>query len=146
MMLVSRHSDRTLERRYHAAVPYIACAAGLVGIGVFANTPVLAFTGLVLAVAGPISGNMVFWAMPPMLLAGTAAAGGIALINSIGTVSGWFGPSVVGLLADLTGKTSTGLYVIAGFEVLAAVLILLFIPSREVNTSGTASQSKGVIT
>ena len=50
---------------------YIACAAGLVGIEVFPNTPVRAFTALVLAVAGPISGNMVFWTMPPMLLAGT---------------------------------------------------------------------------
>jgi MFS family permease len=51
MVLVSRHSDRTLERRYHAALPCLACAVGLIGIGWFANSPVLAFTALVLVTA-----------------------------------------------------------------------------------------------
>src|SRR5229473_3290233 len=137
MVLVSRHSDRTLERRYHAALPCLACAVGLIGIGWFANSPVLAFTALVLAVAGSLSYNGAFWQIPPMLLGGTAAAGGIALINSIGSLSGWVGPSIVGWLEDLTGKTSTGLYVVAGLEVLGAVLILLFMPRRPVTTSGT---------
>jgi hypothetical protein len=106
----------------------LACTAGLAGIGLFSNRPALAFTALIVAVAGPIAGNNVFWTMPPMLLAGTAAAGGIALINSIGNLSGWGGPTVVGWLEDLTGKTSTGLYVVAGLEALAAIQILLFIP------------------
>ena len=136
MMLVSRHSDRTLERRYHSALPCLVGAIGLTGIGWFANTPALAFASLVLAVAGPLSGNAVWWTMPPMLLADTAAAGCIALINSIGSLSGWVGASVVGWLEDLTGKTSTGLYVVAGLEVLGAALILLFIPRRSVTTSG----------
>ena len=138
MVLVSRHSDRTLERRYHSALSYLACAVGLIGIGLLANGPVLAFAALVFAVAAPLSGNCAFWTIPPTLLAGTAAACGIALINSIGNLSGWLGPSVVGWLADVTGKTSTGLYVLAGLEVLAAALILLFIPRRSVSTSGTA--------
>jgi D-galactonate transporter len=142
MMLVSRHSDRTLERRYHSALPCLVCAIGLIGIGWFANTPALAFASLVLAVAGPLSGNFVFWTIPPTLMAGSAVAGAIALINSIGSVSGWVGPSVVGRLADLTGKTSTGLYVIAGLEVLAAILILLFVPRRSVSPDGTAPQSE----
>ena len=128
MVLVSRHSDRTFERRYHSALPCLACAVGLVGIGVFSNSPALAFTALVLAVAGPLSALSPFWQMPTMLLAGTAAAGGIALINSIGNLSGWVGPSVVGWLEDVTGRTSTGLYVVAGLEVLATLLILLFMP------------------
>jgi D-galactonate transporter len=136
MVLVSRHSDRTLERRYHAALPCLACAVGLVGIGMFANTPVLAFAALVVAVAGSLSYNGAFWQIPPMLLAGTAAAGGIALINSLGSLSGWAGPSIVGWLEDLTGKTSTGLYVVAGLEVLGSALILLFMPRRAVTTSG----------
>jgi MFS family permease len=65
MVLVSRHSDRTLERRYHAAFPCLACAVGLIGIGWFANSPVLAFTALVLAVASPLSGNVVWWTCRP---------------------------------------------------------------------------------
>ncbi len=128
------HSDRTLERRYHAALGYLVSAIGLVGIGVFANSPALAFTALVIAATAPLSGHQAFWQMPTMLLAGTAAATGIALINSIGNLSGWLGPSVVGWLEDLTGKTSTGLYVLAGLEVLAAVLILFFMPHRIVST------------
>ena len=137
MVLVGRHSDRTLERRYHAALGYLVSAIGLVGIGVFANSPALAFTALVIAVTAPLSGHQAFWQMPTMLLAGTAAATGIALINSIGNLSGWLGPSVVGWLEDLTGKTSTGLYVVAGLEVLAAALILFFMPHRSVSTGDT---------
>jgi MFS family permease len=135
MVLVSRHSDRTLERRYHAAFPCLACAVGLAGIGLFANTAALAFAALVVAVAGSLSYNGAFWQIPPMLLAGTAAAGGIALINSIGNLSGWVGPSLVGWLEDMTGKTSTGLYVVAGVEVIAAVLIVLFVPNLLVANS-----------
>jgi cyanate permease len=142
MVLVNRHSDRTRERRYHAALPCLACAVGLVGIGVFANSPALAFTALVLAVTGPLSAICTFWQMPTMLLAGTAAAGGIALINSIGNLAGWAGPSVVGWLEDVTGKIATGLYVVAGLEVLAAALILLFMPGTTVGSSRTLQHAK----
>ena len=130
MVLVSRHSDRTRERRYHSALPCLACACGLIGIGLFANTPGLAFASLTLAVAAQLSGNFVFWTIPPTLLAGSAVAGSIALINSIGSVSGWVGPSIIGWLADITGKTSTGLYVVAGLEILAAILILAVLPRQ----------------
>lgn len=138
MVLVSRHSDRTLERRYHAALPCLACAIGLVGIGVFAKTPAVAFAALVVAVAGSLSYNGAFWQIPPMLLAGTAVAGGIAFINSIANLSGWVGPFVVGWLEDVTGKTATGLYVVAGIEVFGAIVILLFMPRRSVSTSDSA--------
>jgi MFS family permease len=132
MVLVSRHSDRTLERRYHAALPCLFCAAGLVGIGVFADIHALAFAAIIVAVTGALCYNGPFWQIPPMLLTGTAAAGGIALINSLGNLSGWVGPTVVGWLEDVTGRTATGLYVVAGIEVLAAALILLFMPRRAV--------------
>jgi MFS family permease len=140
MVLISRHSDRTLERRNHTALPLLACAIGLVAIGLFANSPIMAFAALVIAVASPSGGLQVFWTMPTMVLTGSAAAGGIALINCIGSLSGWVGPSVVGWLEDVTGKTATGLYVVAGLEILGAVLILLFMPRRVVATSGTASR------
>jgi len=128
MVLVSRHSDRTMERRYHAAIPCLVSALGLIGIGVFAHYPALAFTALIVTVAGALSYNGPFWQIPPMMLAGTAAAGGIALINSLGSLSGWAGPSVVGWLEDMTGKTAAGLYVVAAVEIVGAVLILLFMP------------------
>jgi D-galactonate transporter len=138
-VLVGRHSDRTLERRYHCALSCLAAAVGLILIGVFANTPALAFAALVLGVTGVLSAFAPFWQMPTLLLSGTAAAGGIALINSIGNLSGWVGPFVVGWLKDVTGKTSAGLYVVAGLEVLAAVLILLFMPLRSKPSGPTRS-------
>jgi D-galactonate transporter len=136
MVFVSRHSDRTLERRYHAALPCVACACGLIGIGVFAGTPMLSFGALVVAVAGALCYNGPFWQLPPMLLTGSAAAGGIALINSLGNLSGWVGPSIVGALEDITGKTATGLYIVAGLEMLGAILILTRTPSRAQEAAG----------
>jgi nitrate/nitrite transporter NarK len=77
-----------------------------------------------------------------MLLAGTAAAAGIALISSVGNLSGWFGPGVVGWLKDLTGTTASGLYVVAGLEVLAALLILRFVPRRQFAVEPAMSKEK----
>ena len=142
MVLAGRHSDRTLERRYHAALPWLVCAAGLVGTAVFANSPALEFACLIIAVSAPQAGQIAFWQYPPKLLAGTAAATGIALINSVGNLSGWLGPSVVGWLADVTGKTTTGLYVVAGLEVLGATLILFFAPRAALIANGVGTPEK----
>jgi len=130
---VGRRSDRTLERRWHAALSCVAAGVGLVLMGVLAGTPPLAFGALVLAQAAVIAAFAPFWQMPTLMLAGAAAAGGIALINSIGNLSGWLGPFVVGWLKDLTGSTSTGLYVIAALEFAAAVLIVRFMPRASVD-------------
>jgi D-galactonate transporter len=128
IVLVGWHSDRTQERRYHSALPCFGCAISLVSVGIFAHTPVLAFLALILAQACASGAAPPFWQIPSMLLTGTAAAAGIALINSIGNLSGWLGPSVVGWLKDLTGTTSSGLYVVASLEVVATLLILCFVP------------------
>jgi D-galactonate transporter len=130
VIVIGRSSDRTLERRYHCALSCLAAGLGLVLVGVLEGSPALAFLALVVAQAGVLGAFVPFWQMPTMLLAGTAAAGGIALINSFGNLSGWLGPFIVGWLRDVTGKTSSGLYVVAGMEILATLLILLFIPRR----------------
>lgn len=130
LLWVGRHSDRTLERGYHSALSCLASAAGLTMIGIFSNRAVLAFVALVLVTMGGVSAGAPFWQFPPMLLAGTAAAGGIALINSIGSFSGLVAPFAVGWLRDVTGQTSSGLYLVAGLEAVAALLILLFMPRR----------------
>jgi D-galactonate transporter len=130
-ILVGRHSDKHLERRYHCGLATLAAATGLVLIGVFAAQPVLSFLALILAVAGVLSAFAPFWQMPTAMLAGSAAAGGIALINSFGNLSGFVGPYLVGWLKDVTGTTATGLYAVAGFEVLCTLLILFFVPRTQ---------------
>jgi D-galactonate transporter len=127
-ILIGRHSDRHLERRYHCALATFAAAVGLVLIGVLGAYPVFSFLALILAVAGVLSAFAPFWQMPTMMLTGSAAAGGIALINSFGNLSGFVGPYLVGWLKSVTGTTATGLYAVAGLEILCSVLILLCIP------------------
>lgn len=127
-VLVGRHSDRHQERRYHCGVSTLTAAGGLVLIGVLANHPVLAFLALIVAVSGVLAAFAPFWQMPTMFLAGSAAAGGIALINSLGNLSGFVGPALVGWLKDQTGSTATGLYAVAGMEVLCTALVLIFVP------------------
>jgi len=133
VVVVGRSSDRRLERRYHCALSCLAAAAGLVLIARFVQTPAVAFTALIIGVSGVLSAFSPFWQIPTMMLAGTAAAGGIALINSIGNLSGWLGPFVVGWLMDVTGSTSAGLYVVAALETAAAILIVLCIPRERLS-------------
>jgi MFS family permease len=124
MVLVGRHSDRTGERRLHVA----ACAAiTAVGLLLAIATQrhmwllVLSFT---LSQAALRSLVGVFWAMPPLLLGGTAAAAGIALINSIGNLGGFAGPAIVGALYDLTGGYTGGLLVFVCALMIEALLVL----------------------
>jgi hypothetical protein len=63
-----------------------------------------------------------FWAIPSMILTGTAAASGIAWINSVGNLGGFFGPTMVGWAKDYTGSFAAGLYALAGFALLSAVV------------------------
>ena len=98
MVLAGRSSDRTGERRGHVAGAALAGAAGF-WISASAGQPVLAMAALVLAFAGLKATMGPFWALGTAFLSGTAAAGGIALINSVGNLGGFVGPQVVGWLA-----------------------------------------------
>jgi ACS family tartrate transporter-like MFS transporter len=66
----------------------------------------------------------VFWAIPSFYLTGAAAAGGLALISSIGTLGGFIGPAVIGWLKDMTGSFTSGLMAMAGFLALASLLAI----------------------
>jgi len=120
------HSDDTGERVWHCALANVVAAAGLIATGVLLHSAVAALSALTIAAVGILAAFPVFWAMPSDFLAGTAAAGSIAVINSIGNLAGFVAPYVVGLSANATGRPSAGLYFVAGLEVLAAVLVLGF--------------------
>jgi D-galactonate transporter len=130
MLVFGRSSDRYGERRWHFAVASILGAVGIVISNLFRQNTLVAMIGLTLATIGILAAFPVFWPMPTAVLAGTAAAAGIAWINSLGNLAGFFGPSIVGWFADLTKRSDYGLYVIAGTLVLGSILVLAFVPQR----------------
>jgi MFS-type transporter involved in bile tolerance (Atg22 family) len=73
--------------------------------------------------------------MPTAVLAGTAAAAGIAWINSLGNLAGFFGPSIVGWLTDWTKRSDYGLYVVAAALAIGAMLVLFFVRGRNARNS-----------
>ena len=121
MILWSRHSDSTGERRWHAAIPPIIGGIGLAGAGL-ASSPILAFCLLVIATTGIYCFFGPFWTLPAVFLSEAAAAIGIAVINSIGNTGGFIGPSLVGFLTQATGSMQMGLIVMGIILVLCGVL------------------------
>jgi ACS family tartrate transporter-like MFS transporter len=123
MVLNGAHSDRTGERRWHMAVPAVVAACGLT-LYALSDSPALGLLGLALAQSGVMSMLPVFWTVPPSFLSGVAAAGGIALINSVGNVGGFVGPNFIGQPKELTGSFTPGLLATALTLCIGAVLAL----------------------
>ena len=129
MILVGRSSDRTGERRWHFAGCAVAGGLGLLGsVLAGTNTP-LALAALALATAGILSSFPLSWTMPTAMLAGTAAAAGIAAVNAVGGLAGFVSPYVVGWISDRTKHLDYGVYVIAASMFLGALLALNYVPA-----------------
>jgi D-galactonate transporter len=132
MILVGRSADRRRERRWHVAIPALLGAVGLMLSVTWANDTVLAMAALTLATSGILCTLPLFWSLPTAFLAGTGAAAGIAMINSLGNLSGFISPYAVAWLKELTASTNAGMYLLSGVLVLSAVLTLM-VPARMVN-------------
>lgn len=129
MVVNGLHSDRSKEARLHCAMAAALGAVGLLLTSVFIRTsPTLALIAQTVAIVGTMSAIPVFWQLPGRFLAGAAAAGGVALINSIANLAGFGAPFMLGVIKTQTGGLGPGLLIVAGIEVCATVLILLFIP------------------
>ncbi|HXW40246.1 MAG TPA: MFS transporter [Xanthobacteraceae bacterium] len=113
-------SDRMGERRWNLFGACMVAAAGLVIAGMTVGTA-WAVVGMTVATIGLYGTKGPFWTMPSMFLTGAAAASGIAWINGIGNLGGFFGPTAVGWVKDLTGSFASGLYLLAGMALVAAV-------------------------
>lgn len=139
MVWNGNHSDKTGEMRLHCAIAALVAAIGLAATGALIGNAPAAFVALTVAAIGILAAFPVFWSMPQTFLAGTAAAGGIAVINSIGNLAGFAAPYTIGLSTQLTGSSTSGLYIVAGFELLAAGLLFGFgriaVPARTANSS-----------
>jgi len=123
MILVGRHSDRTGERKWHVAICALVAASGLLLAVAFQDNVWMLVLSFTLCQLGQRSLLSVFWAIPPIFLGGTAAAAGIALINSLGNLGGAVGPTVVGSLRGSSGNYTSGLLVLAAALVIEAILV-----------------------
>ena len=128
MIFVSRSSDRWMERRYHAAISLLVGGAGFLSLTTI-HSPLVTIALLSLLMVGYCSSLSPFWAMPSEFLAGFSAASGIAVINSVGNLGGFFGPSVVGFISQKTGTLYGGL-AFAGISMLMAAMLVWLLPKK----------------
>lgn len=131
MIANGRHSDHHKESRLHCG---FAALIGAVGVGVAAvstDNAALALAALAVAVVGTMSAIPVFWQLPNQFLSGTAAAAGIAMINSIANLAGFGAPWMLGVVKTETGSFVGGLLAVAAVEALTLALVLMFIPRRK---------------
>nr|WP_046283835.1 MFS transporter [Mycobacterium sp. UM_NZ2] len=119
----ARHADRTGERVWHVAIPAIAGGISIPA-ALYMSNPYLAMVAITVTTCSIMCAMPVFWALPSTFLTGTAAAGGIALINSLGNISGFGGPYVTGWLTDLTGDGKAALWVVGAFSLASAAVVL----------------------
>ncbi|HZJ14366.1 MAG TPA: MFS transporter [Chthoniobacteraceae bacterium] len=126
MFVIGRSSDRTGERRLHIAFSAGSAAIGF-AVAAFTKNPFVAMAGLVVAFAGLKCTVAPFWAATTAFLSGTAAAGGIAFINSVGNLGGYVGPHVVGVIKDKTSSNVVALVFLSG-ALFAMALLTLAIP------------------
>lgn len=119
-------SDRAGERVWHAAIPkFLVTAALAVTIFVGVDHPILLMVLLCLAVIGNQSFAPTFWAIPGTMLTGTAAAGGIAIINALGNLGNWAGPVTYGVIIDTTHNTNLALLCLAIGPLAAGITLVL---------------------
>jgi MFS family permease len=130
MILLSHHSDKTGERRLHYVANVTAGAIGLILSGVYASNPVLAITFLSFGTLGVIGSMPLFWPLPSAFLAGTAAAAGIGIVNSVGNLGGYFGPNIPIWAKHFSSDKSAALYIIAGILMVGAFLTFFFVPKN----------------
>jgi ACS family tartrate transporter-like MFS transporter len=118
-----RHADKTQERVWHFVLPAALASASFLTAALAAN-PTVQFAALCAGTVGVTCAAPMFWAFPTRFLRASAAAGGIALINSVGNLAGYAGPSIMGFMKEATGAYGAGLLALAASAGVAALLAL----------------------
>lgn len=127
----ARHSDRTGERRWHAAIGLFVAMLGLLMLAYVGRAPVPSLVALTLVTIGTGCWVVTFWSLPTSFLSGSAAAVGIAWINSFGNLGGHFGPDMIGRIRTATGGDSHTAFLALAGVALVGVLIILLLPIRQ---------------
>ncbi|MFD8805292.1 MFS transporter [Streptomyces sp. NPDC059597] len=124
MNLFGRSADRRRERRWHLVVPSLMGAVGFTLAASWSGSTALSLIALSFAAAGVLTCAPLFWSLPTAFLGGTAAAAGLALINSVGNLAGFVSPYMIGALKDGTGSAAIPMYVLACSLVVGAAAVL----------------------
>jgi D-galactonate transporter len=124
MLFVGRSADLHNERRWHLVVPMLMAVAGLLISITFAGTPSIALFGLSVATMGALTALTMFWSLPTARLSAGMAAGGLAIINSVGQMAGFLSPYLVGWIKDQTGSTDMALYALSGLIVVGSFVAI----------------------
>src|SRR6266702_1278400 len=133
MVLVSQSADARGERRWHLALPGVIGAAGLYFSVVFAHSTQIAMIALTIGTMGVMTTISQFWVLPPAIFSGAAAAAGLALANSVGSISGVVSPSVIGFLQTTTGSTGSGVLGLTVSLLIGSALVFA-VPAKLVNS------------
>ena len=123
MVWFGYNSDSTGERKGHTAIGLLIAAAGIAA-STLTSDPTLTIVAFTIGACGVFGSLPVFWTLPTAVLSGSAAAAGIAVINSIGNLAGFAGPYAMGWMKDATGSLTAGLLLIAGLAVIAMAIVL----------------------
>ncbi|MCE5977223.1 MFS transporter [Pseudomonas sp. JR33AA] len=127
MVLLTRHSDRTGERKRYLVYCLLAAAVGYLLACLFSDFPFAMMTALVLATAGTFIAIPIFWTIPQSTFSGLAIATGTAAINSVGQLSGIVAPVMVGKINDLTDSTYMGMLSIAPLILVACLVVMRYV-------------------
>ncbi|GAB3556842.1 MFS transporter [Spelaeicoccus albus] len=121
MYFWAKHGDKTGERVWHVAIPSIVGGIAI-PIALYLHSPFTTMIAVTICAMGICAALPAFWPLPTTFLTGAAAAGGIALINSLGNLAGFFGPYITGWLTDATGSEKAGLWVVGAVMVAAGLV------------------------
>ncbi|MFD3479195.1 MFS transporter [Streptomyces sp. NPDC058695] len=124
MNLFGRSADKRRERRWHLVIPSLMGAVGFSLAASWTGSTALSLVALSIAAAGVLTCAPLFWSLPTAFLSGTAAAAGLAVINSVGNLAGFVSPYMIGSLKDATDSTAVPMYVLALGLVVGAAAVL----------------------
>lgn len=132
MIYLGKSADARNERRWHLAIPMMMSALGLMITAYFSASPTIALVGLTIATMGAFTALPMFWPLSSGFLSASAAAGGLAIINSVGQIAGFASPYFVGWIKDTTQSTDAAWYFLS-IMTLLGVITMLYISRKKAN-------------
>ena len=139
MIYWGSHSDRTGERHWHSASGFLVEFVGLVILALANHSPIVSIFALTLVTTGWAAFVVTFWSLPTAFLSGTAAAAGIALINSVGNLGGYFGPDMIGRIRTANGGAADAAFFALAAVALIGAAIILALPRGQRSATAAAA-------